>query len=382
MISRSTALIRGLTLSLAVSCAHNPDRAPAMASYEEAKEAEGAEIIRERSLDLYKLAEVEYTTAIKAERAKDDEAVAHHSGVAVLLWRTAEARSHTIDAEARLATAGRRFAAAEVALASVQAQRDEEVLALARVEKLIQLQEMMDSATRTISTQKQNEKAKTAANSAMLAAMSALKDAEAVQASVFAAAPYVRAQDMLAVATAALSKGDLAGAEKLAADATTAATEAKQLAAPGFEADRAHRTYEARLKGLFEGTRTTGGDRWLTERGVTVTLRSVFESGEVFVAPIAKASIEKLAGLAVDYGEFSVIVEAHTDNRGRTTANLALSQARADAVLTFLVRKGVSPSRITSIGKGSAEPIADNRSEDGRAVNRRVELTFVQPPAP
>jgi len=375
------ALITALTVSLALGCAHNPDRAPAMVSYEMAKEAEEAETIRERNPELYNAAEVEYTTAVKSERAKEDEAVAHHSEVAILLWRTAEARSHTIDAEARLATAGRRFITAEAALASAQAERDEEVLAIARLEKLIQLQEQMDSAAKAMATQKQNEKAKAATNAAMLAAMAALKDAEAVQASVFAPAPYSRAQEMLAVATVSLKNGDLAGAEKLSADAAAAAINAKQLAAPKFEADRAHRTYEARLKGLFEGAKTSGGDRRVSDRGVTVTLRSVFESGEIFVAPISKASLEKLAELASNYSEFAVIVEAHTDNRGGTTANLTLSQSRANAVLTFLVEKGVSPTRITSIGKGPAEPIADNRSRDGRAVNRRVEITFVQPPA-
>jgi outer membrane protein OmpA-like peptidoglycan-associated protein len=113
-----------------------------------------------------------------------------------------------------------------------------------------------------------------------------------------------------------------------------------------------------------------------------VTLRGVFESGETFVAPISKASLEKLAGLASTYAEFAVIVEAHTDNRGGTTANLTLGKSRSDAVLAYLVEKGVNPSRITSLGKGSSEPIADNRSKDGRAINRRVEITFVQPPAP
>ncbi len=383
MKTRFITLITGITLSsLAMGCAHNTDRAPTMVSYEQAKEAEEASLIRERSPDLFNAAEVEYTTAIKSERDKEDEAVAHHSQVAVLLWRTAEARSHTLDAEARVATADRRLATAEASLANAKAERDEEMLALARLEKLIQLQEQMDSASKAMATQKQNEKAKAATNTAMLAAMAALKDAEAVQASVFAPAPYLRAQQTLAVATATLKEGDLAGAEKLSVNATASATQAKQIATPKFEADRARRTYEGRLKGLFDAVKATGDTRRVSDRGVTVTLRGVFESGETFVAPISKASLEKLAGLASTYAEFAVIVEAHTDNRGGTTANLTLGKSRSDAVLAYLVEKGVNPSRITSLGKGSSEPIADNRSKDGRAINRRVEITFVQPPAP
>ncbi len=71
-----------------------------------------------------------------------------------------------------------------------------------------------------------------------------------------------------------------------------------------------------------------------------------------------------------------VELRGYSDNTGRASANLDLSQRRADAVKNWLVNKGIAPSRIKSIGFGEANPIADNRTEQGKRLNRRIE--FVQ----
>ncbi|MFB3815299.1 MAG: OmpA family protein [Terriglobales bacterium] len=67
-------------------------------------------------------------------------------------------------------------------------------------------------------------------------------------------------------------------------------------------------------------------------------------------------------------------VAGHTDNVGTAAANQKLSEDRAKAVLAALVARGVVASRLTARGYGQTAPIADNRTEEGRANNRRVEL--------
>jgi outer membrane protein OmpA-like peptidoglycan-associated protein len=69
-----------------------------------------------------------------------------------------------------------------------------------------------------------------------------------------------------------------------------------------------------------------------------------------------------------------VEVAGHTDNVGASEANQRLSQERAQAVMAALVARGVKADRLTAKGYGQTTPVADNRTEDGRTKNRRVEL--------
>ena len=68
-----------------------------------------------------------------------------------------------------------------------------------------------------------------------------------------------------------------------------------------------------------------------------------------------------------------LVIEGHTDDRGSDESNLALSQARAEAVRDYFVAGGIDPSRLTAIGKGESEPVVPNDSEEGRARNRRIQ---------
>jgi len=72
--------------------------------------------------------------------------------------------------------------------------------------------------------------------------------------------------------------------------------------------------------------------------------------------------------------EMKVSIEGHTDNTGDPAANKKLSERRAKAVQESLVAKGIAAARLSSRGWGQEKPVADNRSEEGKAKNRRVEI--------
>ena len=70
-------------------------------------------------------------------------------------------------------------------------------------------------------------------------------------------------------------------------------------------------------------------------------------------------------------------ISGHTDNVGKPSDNLLLSNNRAKAVVSYLAGKNIAPQRLTASGYGETKPIADNKSEEGRAMNRRTEMKVV-----
>ena len=75
--------------------------------------------------------------------------------------------------------------------------------------------------------------------------------------------------------------------------------------------------------------------------------------------------------------EFKVL-KGHTDSVGSDSMNMKLSQARADSVKAALVREGVDPSRMDSVGYGPTRPIESNKTRAGRALNRRTEFNIIE----
>ncbi len=112
------------------------------------------------------------------------------------------------------------------------------------------------------------------------------------------------------------------------------------------------------------------------DRGMVITLSGgvLFATGQATILPGAQDQLNKVADALKTQTERTFVVEGHTDNVGTDAANQTLSQKRADAVREYLIVRGVSAAAITAVGKGSMVPIGDNKSPEGRAMNRRVEI--------
>ena len=111
----------------------------------------------------------------------------------------------------------------------------------------------------------------------------------------------------------------------------------------------------------------------LTKAGF-ITLYINFDTGKWEIKPESKATVGEIATLLRNNPNLRISVEGHTDNVGAPAANKTLSENRARSVMEALVGSGINASRLKSAGFGQERPIADNRSEEGRAKNRRVEL--------
>lgn len=99
-----------------------------------------------------------------------------------------------------------------------------------------------------------------------------------------------------------------------------------------------------------------------------------FDTGKATILPDSENILSEIVKLLKQNADLKLRVEGHTDNQGNAATNQALSEKRAQAVVAWLTAHGVAGTRLTAKGFGSATPVADNGTEDGRAKNRRVEL--------
>jgi outer membrane protein OmpA-like peptidoglycan-associated protein len=110
----------------------------------------------------------------------------------------------------------------------------------------------------------------------------------------------------------------------------------------------------------------------------TISLPNVqFYTNKSELLPTSKKDLDKLGIYLLENLDLRATIFGHTDNVGEKQKNLLLSQARAESVMAYLIHIGVSSDRLKAIGKGDEEPRADNTSEEGRLMNRRVEVEVV-----
>jgi outer membrane protein OmpA-like peptidoglycan-associated protein len=133
---------------------------------------------------------------------------------------------------------------------------------------------------------------------------------------------------------------------------------------------------EAKLRQRMEGTGvsvTRNGDNITLNMpgNITFALNSADLNAQFYNALNGVAMVLK------EYDKTVIEVAGHTDSTGSDQYNLQLSQRRAQSVASYLVSQGVKQERLITVGAGKAYPIASNATEEGRAQNRRVELTIV-----
>jgi outer membrane protein OmpA-like peptidoglycan-associated protein len=117
----------------------------------------------------------------------------------------------------------------------------------------------------------------------------------------------------------------------------------------------------------------------LIDEGKFSTTSILFDVNAATLKPESYGTIKEVAGILNEYKEVRIKITGHTDSDGNDKDNLQLSQKRADAVKTALVNEyGIDGSRIETDGKGEAEPVADNKTNEGKAANRRIEMKVVK----
>ena len=110
---------------------------------------------------------------------------------------------------------------------------------------------------------------------------------------------------------------------------------------------------------------------------VTYAADAFFDFDKSVLKPEGKAKLDDLVGKIKDINLEVIIAVGHTDSVGSDAYNQKLSVRRSEAVKAYLVSKGIEKNRVYTEGKGEKQPVADNKTAEGRAKNRRVEIEVV-----
>ena len=110
---------------------------------------------------------------------------------------------------------------------------------------------------------------------------------------------------------------------------------------------------------------------------VTYAADAFFDFDKSVIKPAGKAKLDDLVGKIKDINLEVIIAVGHTDSIGSDSYNQKLSVRRSEAVKAYLVSKGIEKNRVYTEGKGEKQPVADNKTAEGRAKNRRVEIEVV-----
>ncbi|KQT85491.1 OmpA family protein [Aurantimonas sp. Leaf443] len=132
---------------------------------------------------------------------------------------------------------------------------------------------------------------------------------------------------------------------------------------------------EAQLRQQLQGTGvsvTRVGDRIILNMPSNIT----FPTDQASILPAFYPTLNSVAIVLRKFDKTIVDVYGHTDSQGSDGYNLQLSQQRASSVSQLLASQGVSPNRLNTQGFGESRPVASNATEDGRAQNRRVEISI------
>jgi outer membrane protein OmpA-like peptidoglycan-associated protein len=113
------------------------------------------------------------------------------------------------------------------------------------------------------------------------------------------------------------------------------------------------------------------------KEGIKVKIENLFfATNKTYILPQSEQAMSDLAEFLLENPTVTIHITGHTDAVGTDEANQILSEGRANAVRQNLIDRGVAPERMTAEGKGEKEPVADNDTDEGRQLNRRVEFVI------
>jgi outer membrane protein OmpA-like peptidoglycan-associated protein len=381
-----------LTTALVLGCA-TPPRPRELDAYDALKKDPNLGAAAKRSPDLVTSSDKLGVKANEEWQSNDLEESRRDALMAQVKLKTALALAEQDRLKAKIEKLSGDQAAAEEDLASVSKDLASETEKLTLLQKYLEARKTADADKQRLSAQMSSDQQKAEAEQQRLsqqlateqkiaAAQLSLRTAETVDAAKYASAEYRAATDMIGKAQEELQSGAFAPAQASADVAKKNADHAAELAKPKYEQAEVANQNTARDAALSNDAAGIAGVTVRREkRGdlqrLVLAVPDLFVKKQTGLAPGHDGVLDGLAQLVNKYPTYPVQVVGHTDNRGKSGELVAISAARAQAVYSALISRGVEARRLMPSGVGSDEPIEDNHSASGRAKNNRVEIVFL-----
>lgn len=134
---------------------------------------------------------------------------------------------------------------------------------------------------------------------------------------------------------------------------------------------------EARMREALKSVEGVNVERDGNNLYVSFRSDNQFKVGSAVLQGAAQSDLNRFADVLKEFDKTNVTVIGHTDSVGSESSNQTLSEQRAGAVRNLMVARGVAGNRVTTLGLGEGKPVADNNTEYGRQLNRRIEILVV-----
>lgn len=208
----------------------------------------------------------------------------------------------------------------------------------------------------------------------------AILKAKSINAAEYAPEQLAQAEATFEKAKAAFAAGDTAEAQKIAETAIAQADVALKTAQPAYDKQAKINAVDAQYKKIMaDAARIPSVTSRIEQRGLFISMRDLFQGQKTTVRGDKMVAIMEMAKIINNYPDFKILIEGHTDNKGKAAKLMEISENRAQTVASTLGKEGVAVARISTAGKGGTEPIDDNSKKAGREKNQRVEIIFLRP---